>query len=110
MNGLRWTLGIVTGLVTLAWLAFAVVGESFRRSFGASAKTTTTVVPVIGGALVVASLMWPERRLLLHAVAALMVVVAAGSLYLYRETAFVATLGLAYSAAWLFLYYRLVRA
>jgi hypothetical protein len=41
---------------------------------------------------VVASLVWPERRLLLHTVAGLMDVVAAGSLYLYLESAFVATL------------------
>jgi hypothetical protein len=87
-----------------------VVGGNFRRSFGASDNAFVTALPVVLGALILSALVWPERRVLLHVVAALMVAVLVGSALVARETAFMATLGIAYAAAWLYLYYRLVRA
>jgi hypothetical protein len=110
MLGLRWTLGIVTALVTLMILAIAVVGGGFRRSFGASHNPIPTVLTLVVSTLVLASLVWPEQRALMHLVAVLMLALVAGSLFLMRESLGTAMLGVAYAAAWLSLYYRLVRA
>ena len=110
MLGLRWTLGIVTVLVTLMILAIAVVGGGFRRSFGASDNPIPTVLALLAAALVLASLVWPEQRVLLHAVAVLMAAIVVGSLFLMREALVTAMLGVAYAAAWLSLYFRLLRA
>ena len=110
MLGLRWTLGIVTGFVTVMILAIAVVGGGFRRSFGASDNPMPTVLTLVAGALVLASLVWPEQRLLMHVVAVLMAVIVVGSLFLMREALLTTMLGVAYAAAWLSLYFRLLRA
>jgi hypothetical protein len=110
MLGLRWTLGIVTALVTLMIVAIAVVGGGFRRSFGASDNPIPTALTLVVSALVLASLVWPEQRVLMHVVAVLMVALVVGSLFLVRETLVTAMFGVAYAAAWLSLYYRLLRA
>ena len=110
MLGLRWTLGIMTAIAALALFGLAVVGGSFRRSFGASDSGIMTVLPVLVGAVVVSSLLWPERRPLLHAVALLMVGILMGAVFIARHASVVATLAVVYASAWLFLYYRLLRA
>lgn len=110
MLGLRWTLGIVTVLVTLLFLAIAVVGGNFRRSFGASDNPLPAVLTLFASALVLASLVWPEQRMLLHVVAVLMAALVVGSLIVAREALLTGMLGVAYAAAWLSLYFRLLRA
>ena len=110
MLGLRWTLGIVTVLVSAMLLAIAIVGGGFRRSFGASDNPLPTVLTLAASALVLASLVWPEQRVLLHVVAVLMAAIAVGSLFLMREALVTAVLGAAYAAAWLSFYFRLLRA
>ena len=109
--GLRWTIGIVTALVAAMWVALAVLGDGFRRSFGASENAPWMFfAPIVVGALVIASVMSPERRTLLHVVAVLMVALCLGSLWLARETMFVATMGVLYTGMWLTYYWRTVRA
>ena len=109
--GLRWTIGIATAVIAALWVALAVLGDSFRRSFGASENAPWMFfVPIAVGALVIASVMSPERRTLLHVVAVVMVLLCLGSLWLARETMFVATLGLLYTGMWLTFYWRTVRA
>ena len=44
----------------------------------------------------------------MHIVAVVMLALCIGCLYLARETAFVATLGLAYAGLWFLYYYRAV--
>jgi hypothetical protein len=109
MNGLRWTIGIVTAIVSASWVALALSGNAFRRSFGASPNSALMfMLPIVGGALVIASVAWPERRMLLHVVAALMVALIVRCLMLARETAFIGTSGTLYGALWLFFYYRMM--
>ena len=110
MLGLRWTLGIVTVVVTVVFLVIAVVGGNFRRSFGASDNPLPTVLTLVVSALVLSSLLWPEQRVLLHVVAVLMAAIVVASLFVAREALVTGMLGVAYAAAWLSLYYRLLRA
>ena len=110
MQGLRWTLGILTLIATGGWVTLAIIGGGFRRSFGASDNGQwMIVVPVLVAALVIASLLAPERRALLHGVAVIMVLLMIGCLVIARETAFVATLGIVYALGWLTYYYRVLR-
>lgn len=109
MNTLRWTIGIITTLLAAAWIALDVIGSGFRRSFGASATSPLlSIGPIVAALLVIASVGWPERRVLVHIVAVVMLALCIGCLYLARETAFVATLGLAYAGLWFLYYYRAV--
>ena len=110
MLGLRWTLGIVTVLVSAMLLAIAIVGGGFRRSFGAADNPLPTALALGTSALVLASLVWPAQRLLLHVVAVLMVAIVVGSLLLMREALVTAMLGVVFAAAWLSFYFRLLRA
>ena len=109
MLGLRWTLGIAIAIAALALLGLAIIGGSFRRSFGASDNGFMTLLPVLVGAVVVASLLWPERRPLLHAVAVLMVGLVMGAVFIARHASVVASLAIVYASAWLFFYFRQLR-
>lgn len=106
MNGLRWTLGLVTTLLLVVYLFLLVAADSFRSSFGASANgPLKAIVPLAIGAILLAGMMMPERRLLLHVGAVTAVGLVAGSLWIARETTFMAGLGICYSAGWLIWYY-----
>ena len=110
MLGLRWLLGIVAAAIVCGWLALGSLAGGFRRSFGASESPIwLTGLPVLAGALVIASLLWPDRSPLMHAVAVVMLGLVVGSVILARETLFVASLGVLYSAAWLYFYVRTVK-
>ena len=111
MNALRWTIGIVTGLATIGWIALVTIAGSFRRSFGASEKSPLLLAASVAGLLlVIASVVWPERRVVLHVVAVLMLALCVGCVLIARETMFVATVGVIYAATWLMFYYRAVWA
>ena len=101
----------VTIVVTLLWVALNVAGDSFRRSFGASENGPLLLgVPLLFVAILVSALFMPDRRVLLHVGAVAAVVILGASLWISRETLFVASLGVAYSAAWLLFYARAVKA
>jgi hypothetical protein len=107
MNGLRWILGIAAGVFAVGWVALSAWSNGFRGSFGASANPLWKgVLPVAVALLLLAGLIWPDRRLLLHAGALAATGLLALSLYLSRETMFVAGLGVLYAVGWLFLYYQ----
>jgi len=110
MIGFRWTLGIVTALVTAGLLAIAVIGGGFRRSFGASDSPMPIVITLAASGLVLASLVWPGQRVIVHLVALLMVGLAVGSIVVARKDFATAAFGVVYAAAWLSYYVRLLRA
>ena len=111
MNALRWTIGLTTALILAAWVALSVVGDNFRRSFGASeGSPLPLIVGVASASLVLASVVWPERRMLLHIVAVVMLALCVGCAFLARQTMFVASLGFIYAALWFTFYYRVVWA
>lgn len=106
MNALRWILGLPTAAFALGWLFLVTAGDRFRGSLGASPNAWWKgILPVVVAVVLLAGLIWPERRVLLHSGAVAAAGVLAGSLYLTRETVFVAGVGLLYSLGWLYLYY-----
>ena len=110
MTGLRWTLGLITALVSAGMLAIAIIGGGFRKSFGASDNSVVEVIIVLAAGLILASLVWPDRRALMHIVAVLMVALCIGCAFIARQAMFTAVLGVLYAGAWLAFYYRSVWA
>lgn len=67
MNALRWILGSVAVLVGGGFVALALLGNAFRKSFGASARAPGFVIlPVLGLALLLAAIVFPASEPLLH--------------------------------------------
>ena len=97
MQPLRWILGITTAIGTAGFLALIVFGDGFRRSYGASENGALKVgiSLVVQGALL-ASIVAPSQKMLLHCVAVVVAALIAGCLWIYRESAFAGTTGLAY--------------
>ncbi len=61
MEGLRWTLAIVTLLAAIAWLLFFSWGNSFRSSFGASRNSEGLLfLPLLVMGLLIGSLLLPK--------------------------------------------------
>jgi len=111
MNGLRWTIGLLTAVAVAGWIALNVIGGGFRRSFGASDNSAVLVpVGLIAAALIVASVVWPQYRALMHVVALIMLGLAVASVFLLRDTIFVGSLALFYVISWFVFYYRVVWA
>lgn len=109
MNGLRWTIGIVTAVAALGTIVIAVIAGGFRRSFTGSDNSAPLIAGVvIFAALVIASVAWPERRALMHIVALVMLGLCIACVAVARQTVFVATVGILYAASWLTFYYRAV--
>lgn len=105
MQALRWTLGIVSGVVGIGWVVLGVFGNSFRASFGASAVDgITRLGPLIVMALVLASVVGPGNRVLLHVTAVVVAAACVGGAMVMRESAFVGTLCLLYCTAWFCFY------
>jgi hypothetical protein len=109
MQALRWIIGIITALGAAGFLALVVFGDGFRRSYGASENGLFKVgVTLVIQAALLASIAAPNQRLLLHSVAVVVVSLIAGCLWIYRESAFVGTTGLAYCGMWLGYYWQAV--
>ena len=109
MHAYRWTLGSITALGTAGFLALVMFGDGFRRSFGASENGTlkVSVTLVVQTALLI-SIAAPQLRLFMHIVAAMVVALIAGCLWLFRESTFVGTTGLAYCGLWLGYYWQAI--
>ena len=83
MSALRWTLGITAGAFAIGWIFLVMAGNTFRGSLGASQNALWKgVLPVAAAGVLLASV------------------------YLARETLFVAGLGILYSLGWLYFYYQ----
>lgn len=107
MRVLRWTLGIVSVVTGLGWLALAGLGSIFRGSFGASpVELATQAGPPVVAALVLTSLALPGSRVLLHATAIILALSGCGLVFLLRESLILGTAGLAYCGAWFAFYAR----
>lgn len=108
---LRWILGIVIAVASIGFIAIAVIGGGFRRSFTGSDNAALFVVAaLVCTGLVMASLVWQERRMLMHVVAVLMLGLCIACVFVARETMFVASLGVLYAVGWFAFYYRTVWA
>jgi hypothetical protein len=60
VEALRWLLGILSATVGVGWLALAILGGSFRSSFGASpVGLLTQATPLVVFAMVLASVLAP---------------------------------------------------
>ena len=106
MTALRWILGLVTALMTAGWLVLIVLGDSFRRSFGASpVEAATAGVPLLVFLLVLGTVLRPSTRWLLHVTAVALAAVAIACLGVLRESVPTAMTCLVFCALW-FLYYR----
>ena len=109
MQTLRWILGIITAIGTAGFLALVVFGDGFRRSFGASENGALKVgISVVVQAALLASIAAPNQKMLMHCVAVVIAALIAGCLWIYRESAFVGTSGLAYCGMWLGYYWQAV--
>ena len=107
MQALRWTLMVILILVAGGFIALAVIGDGFRRSFGASDTNPLLVMlPVTGMALLLAGLLFPTFKVALHlgAISAALFAVLCGWL-IVREAATSLLLALGYLAAWLVFYW-----
>ena len=77
MNTLRWTLGSITVLFGGGFVLLMILGNAFRKSFGASDTSPLVVVlTLLGFLLLFGAILFPGSKLLLHtaAVAALSLV------------------------------------
>jgi hypothetical protein len=106
MTTLRWLLGSVIALIGAGTIALFVLGDGFRRSFGASANSLfMLLLPLAGGALMLAALIAPGHRWLLHLAAIAAVALAGGCLWqIFTEAATVLWLVLALLALWFVFY------
>lgn len=101
MNALRWILGSGTALVAMAFVAFVIHADSYRRSFGASENGPLVVgVPLAVMIVFLASLLLPGQRVLLHVAAAAALGLAACSVWILRESVFLGVMGLLYTGLW----------
>ncbi len=74
MNTLRWILGTIAVVLGGGFVVLVVLGNSFRKSLGASEHGPLFIgLPVLGVALLLAAILFPSSKPLLHiaAVAAL---------------------------------------
>ncbi len=70
MITLRWVLGVSGALFAIGFIALALIGNAFRKSFGASALGPLTIIlPAIALVLLVAATVAPTCKPLLHAAA-----------------------------------------
>ncbi|HMO63611.1 MAG TPA: hypothetical protein PKE47_00010 [Verrucomicrobiota bacterium] len=106
MNALRWVLGSLAVVLGGGFFILVLLGNAFRKSFGASEHGPLFIIlPALGFALLFAAILFPGSKPLLHvaAIAALGLVgfclwqiFSAGDAPLW--------LGVAYLATW-FVYY-----
>lgn len=105
MEGLRWTLAIVTLLAAIAWLLFFSWGNSFRSSFGASRTSEGFLfLPLLVMGLLIGSLLLPEQKVFLHVVAVGVVLMGLLSLLLLPKFSGAGVIGLTYCGLWLVYY------
>ncbi|MBI4911479.1 MAG: hypothetical protein HY823_01975 [Acidobacteria bacterium] len=107
MTGLRWFLGITAAAGAAGWLAIALLGNEFRRSFGASGTDAlTALAPPAAMLLALATVLLPAYRGLLHASAVLFALASVGLVWVLRESLFVGICGLSFLALWFIYYWR----
>ncbi len=106
MNALRWILGTVGLLFGGGFFILAIIGNSFRKSFGASDNHPLLItLPLLGIALLLAAILLPANKPLLHAAAVAAIGLVGFCFWqIIRESAVPLWFVIAYLAAW-FVYY-----
>lgn len=102
MTTLQWILGLSAGLFAIAWSAFFVFANNFRRSFGAMPNPHWIgVLPVVVALLVVLSALLPDSGVVLLAAAIAVIGVSVSAARLLREAPLLAVAWYAYAVTWL---------
>lgn len=106
MNALRWILGSITLLFGGGFVFLMIVGNAFRKSFGASETSPLVIVlPLIGFALLFGAILFPGSKALLHTAAVAALGLAGFCLWIiFKESAPSMWLAVVYLIAW-FAYY-----
>jgi hypothetical protein len=77
MTALRWILGSILVLAGGGFIFLSVVGDGFRKSFGASpVNPLITLAPFLAMLLMLLALIFPANKMLLHAAAVAAVTLA----------------------------------
>mgnify|MGYP001567574712 CR=1 FL=1 len=106
MNTLRWILGTIAALFGGGFVLLALLGNTFRKSFGASEHGPLFIgLPVLGVALLLAAIFCPSCKPLLHIAAVAALGLVGFCLWqIFAEGATPLWFAVAYLAAW-FVYY-----
>jgi hypothetical protein len=106
----RWLVGGIAGVIGVLWIALAILGDSFRRSFGASPTAAWKfVVPLAVMVVLIVSAMIPSNRTFLHVTLVVVVALVLLLLWIARETPLTTAMGLAYCALWVWYYWMATR-
>ena len=109
MNALRWFLAVSTASAMIGFIVLLTLADGFRRSFGASENGPwVAILPLVMALLFLGALVWPEPKALRHVAAITALILAGLSIWVFRESAFVGSLGLIYSGLWGFWYWQAV--
>lgn len=106
MNTLRWILGTIAVFFGGGFALLVVLGNAFRKSFGASEHGPLFIgLPVLGLALLLAAILFPASKPLLHIAAVAALGLIGFCLWqIFSESAVPLWFAIAYLAAW-FIYY-----
>lgn len=106
MNTFRWVLGSITLLFGSGFVLLMIIGNGFRKSFGASENSLLSFLPAaLAFILLFASIVCPTHRPLLHTAAIAAVGLVAYCFWLIvKEGDAPVSLALIYFTAW-FSYY-----
>jgi hypothetical protein len=86
MNLLRWLLGGSAALIVAGWIAFFILANNFRGSFGASENPPwLLVLPLVVALLIVFSTLLPHASTLLFVTAVAVVAASLGALWIAGE-------------------------
>ncbi|MFO1488964.1 MAG: hypothetical protein U1F65_10850 [Verrucomicrobiota bacterium] len=107
MNALRWILGSITVLFGGGFVFLMIVGNGFRRSFGASETSPLVVVlPLIGFLMLFAAILFPGSKPLLHTAAVAALSLIGFCLWIiFKEGDVPMWFAVAYLIAWLIYYW-----
>lgn len=108
MNTLRWILGTIAVVVGGGFVILVVLGNAFRKSFGASEHGPLFIgIPVLGIALLLAAILFPSYKPLLHVAAVAALGLVGFCLWqIFSEGGTPLWFAVAYLALW-FIYYGL---
>lgn len=108
MNALRWILGSITVLFGGGFVFLMIVGNAFRKSFGASETSPLVVVlPLLGFALLFGAILFPGSQPLLHTAAVTALGLVGFCLWIiFKESDPTMWLAVVYLIVW-FIYYSL---
>jgi hypothetical protein len=102
MNALRWILGSITVLFGSGFVFLMIVGNAFRKSFGASETSPLVIfLPLIGFALLFGAILFPGSKALLHTAAVAALGLAGFCLWIiFKESDPSMWFAMAYLVAW----------